>query len=570
MPYAIARIAKLKKSNLGGSGAHTTRERDTPNADPEKQNTRIIDTDPEKSLSELVLDKISQHPQNRRTRSDAVYCVEIIFTASPDFFRSNEPNNGGFYQEDKLHPWVDATKKFLDNKYGSLIVRAELHLDEMNPHIHAYCVTLDQNGQLRCNHFFGTRQKLQEFQDSYYQAVKHLGLERGIKGSVAQHEDIKNFYHTVNEGKELELTPLNKTQITNKAADRDRAVKQKLEMEATAQRLALENEQLQKQAQLLQTQNQQLRNQLEKEKEKDLPLDSVAWHLGMSENKSTGTWEGHNKTITVDSFSFHDQDQNRNTGSVNLVMQVNDYKLDQALAWIGDRFGKEGMAHAIKANADDIAHTITQTYPVPQFEPPQPEPSNWEPVEDYLVNQHGLDQNFVTQLHQQQLVYADKQKNAVFLTRELPQANSTPTVNGAILQSISKEKSPQYALGTKRNQAYFYFSSQTQSNSNIQQVVLSRSPINSISNATMEQSKDDSPTMYLAVDSPQSLPVNFLQKSPNVISDHTYDLEMEVQIQQLVPQIQFVDLSHEIQELSEPSNKKQLEKTQDDLDLDFE
>ena len=45
---------------------------------------------------------------------------------------------------------------------------------------------------------------------------------------------------------------------------------------------------------------------------------------------------------------------------------------------------------------------------------------------------------------------------------------------------------------------------------------------------------------------------------------------MEVQIQQLVPQIQFVDLSHEIQELSEPSNKKQLEKTEDDLDLDFE
>ena len=340
-------------------------------------------------------------------------------------------------------------------------------------------------------------------------------------------------------------------------------------MEATAQRLALENEQLQKQVQLLQTQNQQLRTQLKKEKHKDLSLDSVAWHLGLSQNKSNGTWEGNDHAITINGANFQFDNQNQNTGSVNLVMQVNDYKPEQALAWIGDRFGKEGLAQSIKANADDIAHTITQTYPVPQFEPPEPEPSNWEPVEDYLVNQHGLDQNFVTQLHQQQLVYADKEKNAVFLTRELPQADSTPTVNGAILQSISKEKSPQYALGTKRNQAYFYFSPQTQSNSNIQQVVLSNSPINSISNATMEQ-KDDSLTMYLAVDDTKNLPVNFLQKSPNVISDHTHDLEMEVQIQQLVPQIQFVDLSHEIQELSEPSNKKQLEKTQDDLDLDFE
>ena len=331
----------------------------------------------------------------------------------------------------------------------------------------------------------------------------------------------------------------------------------------------VENEQLQKQVQLLQTQNQQLRTQLKKEKQKDLSLDSVAWHLGLSQNKSNGTWEGNNHAITINGANFQFDNQNQNTGSVNLVMQFNDYKLDQALAWIGDRFGKEEMVHAIKANADDIAHTITQTYPVPQFEPPQPEPSNWEPVQDYLVNQHGLDANFVTQLHQQQLVYADKEKNAVFLTRELPQANVNPTINGAILQSTSKEKSPQYALGTKRNQAYFYFSPQTQTN-DIQQIVLSHSPISSISNATMEQSKDDSPTMYLTVDSPQNLPVNFLQKSPNVISDHTHDLEMEVQIQQLVPQIQFVDLSHEIQELSEPSNKKQLEKTEDDLDLDFE
>ena len=68
-----------------------------------------------------------------------------------------------------------------------------------------------------------------------------------MSGSI----DIKDFYRTVESGKDLEITSLNQTQITNKAADRDRAVQKKLEMEATAQRLALENEQLQKQVQLL-------------------------------------------------------------------------------------------------------------------------------------------------------------------------------------------------------------------------------------------------------------------------------------------------------------------------------
>ena len=71
------------------------------------------------------------------------------------------------------------------------VVRAELHLDEMTPHIHAYFVPLDEKGQLRCNHFFNGQQKMRAFQDSYYDAVEHLGLERRIKGSLAKHQDIR-------------------------------------------------------------------------------------------------------------------------------------------------------------------------------------------------------------------------------------------------------------------------------------------------------------------------------------------------------------------------------------------
>ncbi len=85
MAYAIARIKKLKRSNLAGSEAHTARQRETPNADSDKQNIRFIGTNnPTLSLDQLVMEKIGE--QKRKIRPDAVYCTEILLTASPEYF----------------------------------------------------------------------------------------------------------------------------------------------------------------------------------------------------------------------------------------------------------------------------------------------------------------------------------------------------------------------------------------------------------------------------------------------------------------------------------------------------
>ena len=83
MAYAIARVAKLKKANMVSSGAHTSRSKeDIPNADPTKKNVRFIgDTNSEKNLEQIVKEKINQHKQKRKIRTDAVYCVEILLTA---------------------------------------------------------------------------------------------------------------------------------------------------------------------------------------------------------------------------------------------------------------------------------------------------------------------------------------------------------------------------------------------------------------------------------------------------------------------------------------------------------
>ena len=145
MPYAVARIAKLKQSNLGGSGMHVSRERSTPNADRSKldeNQTLIQNADRHLPLSEVVHTKIHSVEQRRKIRPDAVYAVEILLTASPEYFRPNDPSNYGDYQVDKLDAWAKASQDWLQQEYGDRIVRAELHLDEATPHIHADGVPL--------------------------------------------------------------------------------------------------------------------------------------------------------------------------------------------------------------------------------------------------------------------------------------------------------------------------------------------------------------------------------------------------------------------------------------------
>ncbi len=561
MAYAIARVAKLKKANLGGSGAHTSRSRDTPNADPTKQNIRFIgDANSLQNLEQIVLNKINQHKQKRKIRTDAVYCVEILLTASPEYFRPQDPTNGGYYEKEQLQSWLKASEKWLNEQYDDRVVRAELHLDEMTPHIHAYFVPLDEKGQLRCNHFFNGRQKMRAFQDSYYDAVEHLGLERGIKGSLAKHQDIKDFYRIVEEGKDLEVNQLNQQAIKAKAVDRQRAEKKKSEMEATAKRLARDNEALQQRIIELEQSNQQLRYQLNRtvDQLRDLPLDDVAWQLGLiHETKGSNRWKGHGCIINIDSEKFYDFAPGKNKGgggAIDLVMHVNGCNFKKAIALLNDRFGEEGMLSAVAHHAKIQALEEVKLQPAPQFVPPPDSPSQWDAVYNYLTTKRGLPEKLVNALHQQGIVYSDKNQNAVFAMRSLEgvdgvgmQAadnNQSPTV-GAFLRGTRGENNSfmGYAVGTKRNQGSFYAVWGGLDNSPIQRVVLCKSPIDALSYLTLDSlavKKASIPkTIYLALDSTRNLPVTLFKDIPKVIAAYDNDSagnQIARDIQQLLPQ----------------------------------
>lgn len=513
MSYAIARLKKLKRGNISGSASHTARERETPNADPTQKNIRFIGSlDPDERLEDLVLAKIAEHEQKRKIRTDAVYCVELLLSASPSYFRPDCPTNAGYYEQQKLDDWVEATHQWLADEYGSRIVRAELHLDEATPHIHAYFVPIDDQGQLRCNHFFDGRQKIHEFQDSYYQTMRLIELERGIKGSRAKHQDIKDFYRIVEEGRDLEVDELSAAQLKAKAADRDRANQRKQEMEATAKALSVENDQLRRRIELLEQDNQSIKKLTEWST--DLALDDVAWELGLW--RKGNEWVGGNHIINIDGSKFTNFGNGSSLGgnsAIDLVKHVNQCNQAQAIAWLGERFGEAGAKRAAIAHAQKVTADIIQTQPVPQFTPPVEDKANWSGVEHYLTQKRGIPSDCVQMLHNQGLVYADSKANVVFVMRDL-EGNT----KGAFLEGTTNKFSG-YELGTVRRNSWFYFTLGKKPSDKTSTAVLSDSPIDTISVAMLEYQVKGIPenrTVYMAVDDTSSLPVERLRNVAHV------------------------------------------------------
>lgn len=193
MPFTVLRIKKLKTwGDIAGCGKHNQRERETPNADERRtpQNQFLVGT-PEKGS----VDAIKEALGSQLIRKNAVLGVEMLLSASPEYFRPDEVNKAGAYAPERLESWKQATVNWLQESYGQRIITATLHLDEATPHIHALLVPLDEKGKLNCRKLFGgTRHTLSALQTDYAQAVAGLGIERGIINSRATHQKVSQFY----------------------------------------------------------------------------------------------------------------------------------------------------------------------------------------------------------------------------------------------------------------------------------------------------------------------------------------------------------------------------------------
>jgi hypothetical protein len=194
MYFAILRTKKLKSANIiRAASNHNSRKAETLNADPTIKNMVLVDGGPNvyASVKKMIAES------GAAVRKTSVLAQEVFLSVSPEFFWKAD------FQEEvperdykKVELWRKPSFEWLSETFGENIVDCRLHLDEMNPHIHAIVVPLTEDGRLSAYEIF-SKQFLIDMQNSYAAKLEPLGIVRGIPGSKAKHGKVKQFYQNI-------------------------------------------------------------------------------------------------------------------------------------------------------------------------------------------------------------------------------------------------------------------------------------------------------------------------------------------------------------------------------------
>ena len=329
--------------------------------------------------------------------------------------------------------------------------------------------------------------------------------------------------------------------IQHQLADHKRAIKEKETLKRTAMALAKEKEVLQQRLRDLETrvhtQNRELENWKTKytelaDKVRDFPLEKVAYELGLNPDpKDKHKWQSEHHSLNITGSKFYDwKELKGGGGAIDLVMHLNDCDFKQSVAWLNDRFGEGATLEAITYKTREII----KEKPVLEFTPPVPESSKWQEVKKYLTRSRKLPSGLVDSLHQQGLIYADDQQNAVFIRRSLDESKKT----GATLRGTAGEDNTFKGLapGTKRSEGWFYFPQGGQSSDPIYRAVLVESPIDAMSFAVLDRN-DSRRTIYISTDGAGHVPNEFLQQLRDVVIAYDNDQSGNLMAQKVLSQL---------------------------------
>lgn len=191
MSKCILRVAKINsQGSATGKTTHNYRLAEVPNADPQRKhlNQEYLNNG-EKNIWTLANERIEQIGI-KRVRKDAVRSMEFLITASPDAFDRDSQGRVGDLRDSG---WLQDNINFLAEKYGDNLIALTLHQDEKTPHIHAIVVPITDDKRLSAKELFNPK-SLRKLQTQYAQAMSKHGLERGIQGSRARHQTMKQIY----------------------------------------------------------------------------------------------------------------------------------------------------------------------------------------------------------------------------------------------------------------------------------------------------------------------------------------------------------------------------------------
>lgn len=222
MNYAIFRSEPIYTLNdLAQIGSHNKREKKAYNSNPDikpeltKNNIELVPLDSKyvKGFHELTKEYRLEHEERMKTerddrkrtysqmidRSKNVVADELLFTASPGFFKNMNNKD--------IKKWANTCMEFVYQDLGykkEQVLHATVHMDEKTPHIHCVVIPLVKKLDKRTNterytiskkQYIRDNKHLSELQDKYWKRLTNKGfkLERGIKGSDVEHQDIKEY-----------------------------------------------------------------------------------------------------------------------------------------------------------------------------------------------------------------------------------------------------------------------------------------------------------------------------------------------------------------------------------------
>lgn len=222
MNYAIFRSEPIYTLNdLAQIGSHNKREKKAYNSNPDikleltKNNIELVPLDSKyvKGFHEITKEYKLEHDERMKTeredrkrtysqmldRSKNVVADELLFTASPGFFKNMKNKD--------IKKWANTCMEFVyqDLEYKKeQVLHATVHMDEKTPHIHCVVIPLVKKLDKRTNterytiskkQYIRDNKHLSELQDKYWERLTNKGfkLERGIKGSNVEHQNIKEY-----------------------------------------------------------------------------------------------------------------------------------------------------------------------------------------------------------------------------------------------------------------------------------------------------------------------------------------------------------------------------------------
>ena len=231
MGYAVLHLEKAKGADSGMS-AHIERTIQPKNADPTRThlNREIIQfPDGVRNRTAAIQHRLDTAGLKRKIGKNQVQAIRIVLTGTHTDMEQIEKNG-------RLDEWCNDNLDWLRKTYGAdNVVSAVLHMDEETPHIHATIVPIVQTERKKqkkeqtvkkkyrtkapaprlCADEVMSRANLIRYQDTYAEQMAAYGLQRGIKGSEAQHISTHEYYRSlIAQGEDLQanITQLLKEQ----------------------------------------------------------------------------------------------------------------------------------------------------------------------------------------------------------------------------------------------------------------------------------------------------------------------------------------------------------------------